>query len=117
LLQRDFDIGLCLCIINELDKIKYSESTNATKRRVLELVKKIGASKDKILNNLTFVIYNPTELKDILQKRNLDQNDKDDVFIGSVLCFMEKNPTIKVNIISNDLGVQLKCDAYKIPFI
>lgn len=34
--ENSVQIGLCLCIINELDKIKYSANNNNVKRRVQE---------------------------------------------------------------------------------
>lgn len=115
----DFQIGLCMCIVNELDKIKYSASTNSTKRRIQETVKKLSTSVDYIFNNIPFIIIVPDRLSEYLQNLNLDKDDKDDVFIATVLGYKNKNPNIDICIVSNDLGVQLKCKAnqinYKIP--
>lgn len=113
----NIQIGLCLSIINELDKTKYSVSSNNTKRRVQGLVKKISSSSTLIFNHIPFIIYMPEGLQEILKSFHLDMNDKDDVFIASVLQYMHVNPQDDVQIISNDLGVQLKCKAHRIKFL
>ena len=108
-----------MSVINELDKVKYSASTNATKRRVQELVRKFSSSVDNIFNSIPFVIVVPERLNEVIQNTNLDKEDKADVFIASVLNFKLLNPNEDICIISNDLGVQLKCKVhnlrYKIP--
>lgn len=40
-----------------------------------------------------------------------------DVFIASVLDYIHINPQDNLQIISNDLGVQLKCKAHKLKFL
>ncbi|MGN6195486.1 MAG: PIN domain-containing protein [Ginsengibacter sp.] len=117
--NQDFKIGLCMSVVNELDKVKYSANTNATKRRVQELVRKFSSSVDNIFNSIPFLIVVPDKLNEVIQNTNLDKDDKDDVFIATVLNFKLLNPNEDVYIISNDLGVQLKCKVhnlqYKIP--
>ncbi|MFH1118241.1 MAG: PIN domain-containing protein [Bacteroidota bacterium] len=112
-----FQVGLCLCIINELDKIKYSANTTNIKRRVQGLVKKLSAPPPLVINNIPFIIYMPDELQMILDKSTFDKNDKDDVFIATVIKYSQDHPTEQIKIISNDLGVQLKCKAHYINFI
>jgi len=117
--NQDFKIGLCMSVINELDKVKYSASTNTTKRRVQELVRKFSSSTSNIFNTISFLIIIPENLNEIMQNTNLDKEDKDDVFIATVLQFKLLNPKENCWVISNDLGVQLKCKArnlqYEIP--
>jgi len=115
--QKDhFQIGLCLCTINELDKVKYSSSNNNVKRRVQDIIKKFSVSTSLILNNVPFIIYMPPSLQDSLSSLSLDKDDKDDLFIATVLKYIETQSNENVQIISNDLGVQLKCKAHNIQF-
>ena len=76
--DQDLEIGLCMCIINELDKIKYSANSNTTKRRVQEIVKKFSKSSNYIFNDILFSIIVPEKLSDTLISANLDKEDKDD---------------------------------------
>jgi len=117
--NQNFKIGLCMSVVSELDKVKYSANTNATKRRVQELVRKFSSSIDNIFNSIPFLIVVPEKISEVIQNTNLDKEDKDDLFIATVLNFRYLNPDEDVYIISNDLGVQLKCKVhnlqYKIP--
>ena len=105
-----------MCIVNELDKIKYSSGSNATKRRVQETVKKFSISTDHIFNAISFKIIVPENASKILLDANLDKDDKDDLFIGTVLSYKTQNPSTDICIISNDLGVQLKCKVHQINY-
>ncbi|MCK9399625.1 MAG: PIN domain-containing protein [Bacteroidales bacterium] len=111
-----FQIGLCLCTINELDKIKYSSNVSSIKRRVQSLVKKFSSSSPLFFNDIPFIIYMPRAVHEIIDKYLLDKNDKDDLFLASVINYKEDHPLENVQIISNDLGVQLKCKAHDIIF-
>lgn len=117
--NSDFKIGLCMSVVNELDKVKYSANTNATKRRVQELVRKFSSSVDNIFNDILFVIVVPEKVNELIINKHLDKDDKDDLFIATVLNFKNYHPNEEVCIVSNDLGVQLKCKVhnlqYKIP--
>lgn len=117
--NQGFKVGLCMSVINELDKVKYSANTNATKRRVQELVRKFSSSVDNIYNSVPFLIVVPENLNELIQNTHLDKEDKDDLFIATVLYFKNLNPSEDIYIISYDLGVQLKCKVhnlqYKIP--
>ena len=115
-IDENFRIGLCMCIVNELDKIKYSSSSNATKRRVQETVKKFSVSTDNIFNAISFMIIVPENLSNSLLNNNLDKDDKDDLFIATVLSYKTQNPSTEISIITNDLGVQLKCKAHQINY-
>lgn len=114
--NEEFQIGLCMSVIKELDKIKYSANSNTTKRRVQELVRKLSMSNDMIFKQIPFTIYLPQQLSLTLQEHHFDKEDKDDVFIASILCYQKANPDTAVRVISNDLGVQLKCKSYNIAF-
>ena len=115
--QKDnFKIGLCLCTINELDKVKYSSNNSNVKRRVQELIKKFSTSTTLILNDVQFIIFSPPSLQELFSKLSLDKDDKDDLFIATILKYIETHPSENVQVISNDLGVQLKCKAHNIQF-
>ena len=114
--NQGLTIGLCLSVINELDKVKYSANTNVTKRRVQELVRKFSSSVDNVFNNIPFLIVVPEKLAELIQSTSLDKEDKDDVFIASVLSFKSEHSEEDTCIISNDLGVQLKCKVHKLKY-
>lgn len=112
--NQKLTIGLCMCVVNELDKVKYSANTNITKRRVQDLIRKFSSSSDNIFNNIPFLIFSPVKLYELIHLTCLDKEDKDDVFIASVLNFQIEHPEEEILIISNDFGVQLKCKVHKL---
>lgn len=114
--NQGFKVGLCRSVINELDKVKYSANTNATKRRVQELVRKFSLSVDNVFNSVSFLIVVPENLNELIQKTHLDKEDKDDIFIATVLGFKALNPNEETCVISNDLGVQLKCKVHNLKY-
>lgn len=115
-INQKLKIVICMCVINEIDKVKYSANTNITKRRVQDLIRKFNSSSLNVFNNIPFSIFVPDNLFELFHDANLDKEDKDDVFIASVLSFQKEYPQENICIISNDLGVQLKCKAYKIKY-
>ena len=89
--NQGFKIGLCMCVVNELDKVKYSANTNVTKRRVQDVVRKFSSSVDNVFSTIPFLIVVPEKLAELIQNTNLDKEDKDDVFIATVLSFKNKD--------------------------
>jgi hypothetical protein len=70
-----------------------------------------------VLNKILFLFYIPSNLQRAINHFSLDKDDKDDVFIASVLQYIEEHPAEKVRIVSNDFGVQLKCKAQNLEVI
>ena len=60
--HTNLTIGICLATINELDKLKYSLNNNTIKRRVQEVVKKLGSEKKLGSKNLPLILYAPDSI-------------------------------------------------------
>jgi len=110
-------ITICLSTINELDKVKYSASSNAAKRRVQAIVKKFGKTGPLVFNKILFEFYIPPDLTSISAAQLLDKDDNDDILIASVISYQQNHPGKKVSIVSADLGMQLKCKTRDIQVI
>ena len=114
----DFQVALSPSVISELDKIKYSAGSAATKRRVQETVKRLSESTNMLFDNLQFVfIDDPNPFDEFLRSHNLSSTDKDDHFLATVKFFKESHPLDGVIVLTNDLGVKLKCKRHGIEFI
>ena len=69
------------------------------------------------MNGISFLNYGFTWDEAFLSKFNLDKENKDDNFLGSILKFIADNPTEQILVLSDDYGVQMKSVLHKIPFL
>lgn len=108
-----------ICVIQELDKHKYSEKAFLQKRsrKLISWLNDIEEERFQMPVNLSIVIIVNEAPENIYKNNNLLKEVPDDRILATVLNYKSQNSDKKVSIITADFALSLKAKKFNIPVI
>jgi hypothetical protein len=102
---------LCLQVIHELDEKKDDSRLGDRASRAIKDIKGIRSSGGGVRDGVTLEIFNH-EIKASDFPATLSYDSKDDRIVHSVKKFAESNPNARILVYTEDMGMNLRCEAH-----
>jgi hypothetical protein len=109
-------IVLCLQVIRELDEKKNDSLLSNRAKRVIKDIKQIKKTGSIVRDNVSLEVFN-SELRFDELPQSLSPDSGDDKIVHLVKKYQSENPDEDISILTEDYGMQLRCEANNIPVI
>ncbi len=109
-------VTICMQVIHELDEKKNDSQLGIRAAKRIKEIKQLRLGQSTLKDRAEFCI-DSYESRENEFPESLNPTSKDDRIIQSVLHFCENNPAETVVLVTEDIGMQIKCDTHKISYI
>jgi rRNA-processing protein FCF1 len=111
------NLVICLAVIQELDAKKSDSRLADRASRAIKQIRQANKSAVEIRDGVTISIFNRELSPDDFASGPLSPESGDDRIVRLVRLFAEQNPNSEVAIATEDLGMELRCEAGNVPVI
>jgi hypothetical protein len=107
---------VCLPVIHELDHKKSDSRLGGRAERAVKQLREIYATDGVIREGVTLAVYNQ-ELRLEEFPASLSPDSNDDRIVHLVEKYIAANPGLAVAVVTEDFGMELRCEAHSVPVI
>lgn len=113
---RMVTLVLCLPVIHELDHKKSDSRLGGRAERAVRELRELHAAGGAVRDGVTLAVYNQ-ELRLEEFPASLSPDSNDDRIVHLVKKYMTANPGVPVAVVTEDFGMELRCQAHGVPVI